>query len=330
MATIRLPALAGTLLLLPALGLAQHIVSARAGLIHYSDGRVLLNEKPIVHKASQFEEVKAGEYLRTERGRAEVLLTPGVFVRLGEDTQVQMLSTRLSDVQLRIMKGAAVIEADELTPETSVRVTVGETQVKLERNGLYRFDATSDEDPRLRVFSGEASVTARSADHRLKAKKEMDLAGDFTIRKFDPEDTDPLDRWSRRRANYLAVANVSASRMVYERGDRYSASRWIWNPYYGMYTFLPVRGVIWSPYGYGFYSPRAVYVLYNPPRPAVNSAGFGAPSRAYSPSYGYNTVGQTSAGNSGVVASSPSSGANQSGGATVSRGGDTGGGGARR
>ena len=321
-------------LCVPVCAVAQQIVSARAGLVHYSDGRVLLNEKPIVHKVSQFQEVRDLEYLRTERGRAEVLLTPGVFLRLGEDTQIQMLATRLADVRLRLLSGSAVIEADELNKETAVTVAVGDATVHLARNGLYRLDVEKDEPPRLRVFSGEALVTTKSdAEYRVKSKKEIELAGDFQTKKFDPEDTDALDRWSKRRASYLSVANISASRVAYNRGLSFASSRWVWNPFFGMWTFLPYRSIAWSPYGYGFYSPRAAYVLYNPPRPAPSAGAMGAgssPTRAYNPSYGYTSVGTTSAGTSGVMASSPSASASQGGGGTVSRGTATGGGGARK
>lgn len=312
---------------------AQEIVAARAGLVHFSDGRVLLNEKPIVHKIAQYQEVRELEYLRTERGRAEVLLTPGIFLRLGEDSQVQMLSTRLTDVRFRLLAGSAVIEADELTKDNSVTVTVNDTQVRLLHSGLYRLDAEAGETPRLRVFNGEALVVASAgAEYHVKNKKEIELAGDFVIKKFDPEDTDTLDRWSKRRANYLSAANISASRVAYNRGLSFSRSSWIWNPYFGMYTFLPYRNIAWSPYGCPFYSPVAVYRTYYAPRPSANTntADFSAPSRSYNSAGGYTSVGQTSTGNSGVIASSPQSSVSQGGGGTVSRGGATSGGGGRR
>jgi len=322
--------LAAGLLFVPSLALAQDIISARAGLVHHSDGRVLLNGKPLVHKATKFQELKENEYLRTEQGRAEILLTPGIFLRLGEDTHVQMLSSKLSDVRLRMLSGAALIEADEVEKSSSVTVITPESEVRLSRAGLYRLDLLKDQEPRLRVFAGEAVVTGRGAEYRLRAKKEIDLAGDFVNRKFNPEDTDALDRWSKRRANYLAIANVSASRLAYNSGASYSVSSWIWNPYFGMYTFLPSRNICWSPYGYGFYSPKAVYYLYNPPANYSASSSPGIPS-SYNRDYGYNSVGATSAGTSGVVASSPSSPVSQGGDAAVSRGGGgDAGGGARR
>ena len=338
MSLVRLTGLAAAVLLVPMAVSAQEIVSARAGLIHYSDGRVLLNEKPIVHKVAQFQEVKENEYLRTERGRAEVLLTPGIFLRLGEDSQVQMLSSRLSDVRFRLLSGAAVIEADELDKSNHVTVVVGDSEVRILRTGLYRLDASEEEPARLRVIAGEALVEASGAEYRVKSKKEVELAGNFEIKKFNVEDTDALDRWSKRRANNLAIANVSASRLAYNRGMSFSSSRWMWNPYFGMFTFLPYRSVCWSPYGYGFYSPRAVYTLYNPPRPAYNPGDAGGHSGSFNRSYGYSTMGQTATGNSGVIASHGASGgsvgASAGGGASsggVSRGSVSGaGGGARR
>lgn len=308
----------------PVVLLAQNVISARAGLVHHADGRVLLDEKPIVHKITQFSEVKENSELRTEQGRAEILLTPGVFLRLGEDSKMAMLSSKLTDVRVRLEAGSAVIEADELDKSASITMVAGDQEVRLGRTGLYHFDFFADEAPRLRVFAGEALV----GKLKVGAKKEARLDGDLTVSKFNPEDTDPLDRWSRRRANYLAMANVSASRLAYDRDLRFSRSSWFWNPYYGMFTFLPFRGVSYSPYGYGLYSPRAVYALYHPvyrPAPAMS-----APGPSFNSSYGYSTVPHTSGGASGVVASSPSSSVSQGGNASVSRGGSTGGGGARR
>ena len=32
-------------------------------------------------------------------------------------------------------------------------------------------------------------------------------------------------------------------------------SGWYWNPYFSMYSFVPGAGYLYSPFGYGFYSP---------------------------------------------------------------------------
>jgi hypothetical protein len=331
MTSIRLAGFAAALAFACLPAAAQGIVSARAGLIDYSDGRVLLNERPTVHKAAQFEEVHDGEYLRTEKGRAEVLLTPGIFLRLGEDSQIQMLSSKLSDVRLRLLAGEAVIEADDVAKDTAVSVVVNDATVRLLRHGLYRL-AASGEAPQLRVSSGEAEVKAAGAVYRVKSKKEIELAGNYAITKFDPEDTDPLDRWSKRRSSYMSAANVSASALVYNSGYSLTSSQWAYNPYFGMFTYLPYNSVCWSPYGWGFYSPRTVY-YYIAPQAYYGGGGGGsgvsALSRSYNSSYGYNTVGQTAGGGSGVLASRGVSAASVGGvsGGAISGGGFSRGGG---
>jgi hypothetical protein len=51
---------------------AQTVISAHSGLIHYVEGRVLLDGKPVEVKITNFPEVKENMELRTEDGRAGV------------------------------------------------------------------------------------------------------------------------------------------------------------------------------------------------------------------------------------------------------------------
>jgi hypothetical protein len=61
------------------------------------------------------------------------------------------------------------------------------------------------------------------------------------------------------------MANVSASRSLRDSGASWSMSGWRWNPYFGMFTFIPYRGYLMSPFGYAFYSPREIYRIYEQP-----------------------------------------------------------------
>ena len=63
---------------------AQTVIGAKSGVINWVEGDVFLADQPYVMQPSQFGEVKEGQVFRTEEGRAEVLLPPGVFFRLGE------------------------------------------------------------------------------------------------------------------------------------------------------------------------------------------------------------------------------------------------------
>ena len=168
----------------------------------------------------------------------------------------------------------------------------------------------------LRVSEGEALVLAGDRQIVVKKGSMLPFDGTWATRKFDANDTDALDRWSGRRAEYLAMANVSAARTVQRQsGNSFTngwlSSGWAWNPYYGMFSFVPYRGTFSSPYGYSYYSPRTVMVVYQQARP-LPSYGGGQGIRTNNPSLGYSTVQATSTGNSGAMAVSRSAPTTQS------------------
>jgi hypothetical protein len=63
---------------------AQPVIGAKSGIVNHTEGKVFLADKVLELQPAQFPEVKEGVVMRTEEGRAEVLLTPGVVLRIGE------------------------------------------------------------------------------------------------------------------------------------------------------------------------------------------------------------------------------------------------------
>src|ERR1035438_1405373 len=76
---------------------AQMVVSAKSGVVNYAEGQVLLNDRTVESSITRYPEMKENTVLRTEAGRVEVLLTPGVILRLGENTALKMITSRLVD-----------------------------------------------------------------------------------------------------------------------------------------------------------------------------------------------------------------------------------------
>ncbi|MBK5292375.1 MAG: FecR domain-containing protein [Acidobacteriia bacterium] len=266
--------LLGMTALLAGAAMAQEVVSVKAGLISYPEGEVFLDGKPIDRPTpgkgfNQFADMKANAVLKTGYGRVEVLLAPGIFLRMGEDSSIRMISNKLEDTKLELLSGSVVLEAAEILKENSISIRYGQATVIPVKNGLYRIDSQPAE---LRVFEGRAEVV--SGDKKLLARKSalVPLSGDLVAGKFDTDDTDPLDRWSARRAGYTAMANVSATKSLRDSGMGWNRSGWMWNPYFGMYTFIPVNGGIYSPYGYAYYNPRTIYSVYEP-RNSYSSGG---------------------------------------------------------
>src|ERR1700685_1393208 len=100
----------------------QSAISAHSGMIHYVEGKVLLDGQPVDPKFGEFPEMKNDQVLQTEEGRAEVLLPPGVFLLGSEDSPVRMLSNRLSDTALEVLSGSTIFEVDEMLKDNAITV----------------------------------------------------------------------------------------------------------------------------------------------------------------------------------------------------------------
>jgi hypothetical protein len=291
---------------------AQPVISAKSGVIAYVEGKVYLGDQLLEPSPTRFPEVKENAVVRTAEGRAEVLLTPGVILRLGENASFRMITNRLIDTRLEMLTGSAVVEADEIAKDTNVTLVVKDAAVGLFKKGVFRFDM---EPARIKVFDGLASVKMAGQTIEVTGGKMLNLSGEVaSLQRFDKEDTDALDRWSKRRAEYLAMANVSSAKQVRDAGcNGYSfvsprsttgpcpcTSGWRYNPWYGLITYIPCNGTLMSPYGYRFWSPFTVARAYYVPPPVTY--GGGGNSGGYYPS-----MGSTSGGYSGSVAASSSS-----------------------
>ncbi len=282
----------------------QLAVSARSGMVNHLEGKVTMGGEPLKLRFGQFPEVAPGMTLAAEDGRAEVLLTPGVFLRLDERSSFRMISNKLTDSQVELLTGAALVEVQELLKDNSVTILVGSSKVDLLKPGLYRFDA----DPaRLRVYDGKAQVEAGSGFVTVTKGRETALGAVPEPFKFNQKDRDELYVWTQYRAQLVAQANIISARTATTKGFQMGSSSWAYSPYWGLYTFLPRRGIGYSPFGMFVYSPYTVWQYYAP-RQTYNS-GYNASSA------GGNWGGMGSNSGIGSSAASVSSGSMSHGGA---------------
>jgi hypothetical protein len=142
---------------------------------------------------------------------------------------------------------------------------VGGKPASLLQNGIYEAKA---QPAALQVYKGEATLLDDGKMTMVKRGHELFAGNTVIAQKFDDNATDDLYNWSSRRSGYLALANVSSARTA---GDDYSsyaglgtgfgymAGGWMWNPAFGMFTMVPMDGMLYSPFGYGYFSPGTVY-----------------------------------------------------------------------
>ncbi len=235
---------------------------ARPGTINYVEGQAAVNGSEVSRASIGHTEVDAGQLLSTGNGKAEMLLTPGVFLRLDNNSVVKMVSPNLTHTEVALERGRAEIEVDQISKANNLQVDVangsGGAEVQLVQRGLYEVNAQASE---LKVFDGKAAVS-ESVDAKkwveIKGGHELALNGTaFKGTSFDKKSSeDDLYSWSSLRSEYLGEANASYG-TEYAGGGLYPG--WAWSPGLYGYTWFPGDGLFYSPFGFGFYSPGYFY-----------------------------------------------------------------------
>jgi hypothetical protein len=236
--------------------------TAVPGTVNYIEGQVSIDGNPMTTQQDGTAALKTDQTLSVGNGKAEVLLSPGTFVRVGNNSQIRMISPTLSDGRFEVVQGEAMVEVDYKPKLARLDVMERGADTSLLKEGLYKFNA---DEGQVEVIDGKASVNDNGQNKEIGKGKELVLTG-AALKPvgFDRKTEDDLYRWSDVRASYLAEANEASARTVYVGGGWGMGwgPGWMWNPYYATYAWLPGDGFFWSPFGYPFFSPW--YVRYAP------------------------------------------------------------------
>jgi hypothetical protein len=264
-----------------AVGFAQGITSAHSGLLHYSEGTVTVDGNAVESKVGKFLEIKENSVLQTAQGRAEILLTPGVYLRVGENTGIKMLDNRLMSTRVELLSGTALVESDD--PQISVKdpaVTIVYKDYQIQPVKFGIFELTSDPSE-MKVYKGQANVVAGTEHSAVHEGQMLTFSAALVTQKFDVKQADDLYLWARDRSGALSAANLASARSLNQSG--YSLNNlymggmypglgfnsgltggWYLNQTLGMYAYMPYDGMFMSPWGYGLFSPGTIYNYYSP------------------------------------------------------------------
>src|SRR5262249_35241673 len=127
-----------------AVGLAVPAWAAKTGQpgsINYVEGQVAIDDRAVDAQAIGSTTLQPGQSLTTTNGKAELLLTPGVFLRVDNESSVHMLSAGLIDTRLELEQGRAMLDVTEIHSENNLRVTEDGVTTQLVKVGLYDFDS---------------------------------------------------------------------------------------------------------------------------------------------------------------------------------------------
>ena len=222
------------------------------GTLNYVEGQAQIGSEDLSAKSVGSAELQAGQTITTGKGRAELLLTPGVFLRLDSNSAAEMVSPSLTNTEVQLDKGRAMLEVAEIHKQNDIKIAQDGATTQILKNGLYEFDANNGE---VQVFDGKAKVEAKNNTVDLKGGRELSVGNDTVLKaqKFDKKkDVDDFYNWSALRSQYESEANVDVAQFV---SGGFAGPNWYWDPWFSAYTYVPGNGIFYSPFGYGFYSP---------------------------------------------------------------------------
>jgi hypothetical protein len=231
---------------------AQSVISTRSGVVHFFEGSVYLGGEALEPHLGKYPRMAEGSELRTAQGRAEVLLTPGVFLRIGERSVIRLVGSDLADTRVQLVAGSAIVDSADPSSGTSVTLLYKDWQMRFPQKGVYRIDS---EPPQLLVRHGEAEVSAGATGTPVSVGQGMYLpfAGVLVPEPAVDAPNYALANWTQGRSESISADNAITAQIDQDPASTYSAL--------GLngFTYFPMIGV--SSYGlglsniYGYSSP---------------------------------------------------------------------------
>ena len=242
----------------------KYVVSARAGVVSLVEGRATVKGKA---KPASIETLIAGDELRlsdtvtTGSGsRIEVLLNPGCYLRMGENSEFVFLFDGFTSNTIKLLRGSAVLEASAI--DGFVRVETPKTNFEIVREGLYRFNVAETGKSEVAVRKGRALAGKTVIKGGKRAIVESETVA---ITSFNKKEADELDDWSKDRAKTLIASNRQLSSSLMRRSlYSMSGNAWVYDPFCWCYTFLPYTQGFSSPYGWNYAVCNPYWWRYGP------------------------------------------------------------------
>jgi len=259
----------------------KYVISAKAGGVNYVEGSVSIVRKDGTGGyLTRRDEIGIGDVVTTgDNSKAEILLNPGSFLRIGSNSSFQFKTTSLDDLRIQLESGSAIFEVFA-SRDFKVRVTTPKAKMLLILSGVYRVDVGKDGGANVEVWEGDVLLGDRNATVVSSGRSAVLSGGVATVQKFDRGNKDEFELWSRARGKELAkqsaklrdkaLRNSLLTSFNSGRWGMYgSFGLWVYNPLYGGFCFLPFGNGWNSPYGFGYGNCMCYYnmpyTIYTPP-----------------------------------------------------------------
>jgi hypothetical protein len=261
----------------------MYVISTQAGAVNFLSGTATIDRKK--GTSSQLlknDKLKIGDSVTTGAdGKVEILLNPGSYLRLAENSQIEFVRTDLDNLEVKIVRGSAIMEVITNSDEGfMVAVNLPNKKAFILTSGVYRFDVSSNEKSQIEVWKGRIQIGTENTQ-TLRGGNQADISGNsVSVVKFDKGKKDAFEIWSKDRAKQIAAINARLEKRTLTNSllSAYGRSPfslynsyglWVFDRFSGTYCFLPFMRS-GSPYGYGFDRdiwdcPLPPRIIYTPP-----------------------------------------------------------------
>ena len=82
--------------------------AGQPGSVNYIEGQVSINGQPVDTESIGSLALQPGQSLSTGNGKAEILLTPGVLLRVDDASSIEMVSASLTNTEVKLDQGRAI------------------------------------------------------------------------------------------------------------------------------------------------------------------------------------------------------------------------------
>jgi hypothetical protein len=284
------------------------VIAARSGVVNFLEGVVFVDGQPLDRKPGVFVRLQEGSVLSTEGGRAELLLTPDTYLRLGADSSIRMISTDIDDTKVEMLTGSAILDSAQAPAGAFVKIVFKGETIRPLKPGNYRLDV---EPPQLRVFKGQAEVSPKEKKGdpvTVAASQLMPLDGSSVVKRFTEGTDSLLDIWSDERGALIASNMINSQSIhdpLFDTGPAVPDDLASYIGYgsalppapggmstYGSTVVYPTYSGIYTYPGYPGYPGLSVYTPYPSLATALLIPGYRRQSSLllYAPHNGYSSV----------------------------------------
>ena len=248
----------------------RFIISARAGGVNAVTGKIGVHSKGSTdwEQLTIKDNLEGGDVVKTGLdGRVEILLNPGSYMRVGENSEFELTSNSLDNLEVRVIRGTAIVEATGAEDtELLINITTPHAKMAIVRRGLYRVNVVPGDVTEVIVRKGRLLLS--DPDAKIKAGKKLIFSGNSysvaALTDAEKKEVDSLDTWSKDRSQVVAKANqalTSRDRRILRSGFssdwafRFSpriGGIWYFDSLFGCYSFMPFYAGWGSPYGISY------------------------------------------------------------------------------